>query len=129
MGLNRDDRLPEGISMREAYSAVRSWYKQNCAELANRDDSYARGAEALIAALPSESLVTDLEIRAVFGQVIGGFLEWGYHQCDGSYKMAAYALAALEESGYKTWLLNQTDMEDLKGSRLWPHIFGDRGAH
>ena len=123
MGLNRDDRLPEGISMREAYSAVRSWYKQNCADLANRDDSYGRKSEALITALPSESSATDIEIRAVFGQVIGGLLEWGYHQDDGSYKMAAYALAALEEAGYKTWLL-KSDIGALKGSRLWPHIFG-----
>lgn len=122
MGLNVDDRFPEDISMREAYSAVRSWYIQNCTDLANRDDSYASQSESLIKALPSESSATDLEIQAVFGQVIGGLLEWGYHEDDGSYKMAAYAFAALKASGYETWLLNQADKEDLKGSPLWPYL-------
>lgn len=54
---------------------------------------------ALIDRLHEGSDLTQLELRAVLGEVIYGYLEWAYHENDGDFKMAAYAHAALEQAG------------------------------
>jgi len=86
---------------------------------------YAKKSEALILALPPPDELSQLEIRAVLGEVIYGNLEWAYHQADSQYKMAAYAHGALEAAGL-SWSLTEEDRKQLVGSRLWPHLMINR---
>lgn len=98
MGLNRDDPLPMGTSLANAYTAIRKWCKVNARRQAELGNQHAVQCSDLVAALPPAEQLTELEIRAVLGEVIYGSLEWAYHQSDGRYKMAAYAHAALDNA-------------------------------
>jgi hypothetical protein len=86
---------------------------------------YAKRSEELINALPAVDQLSQLEIRAVFGEVIYGHLEWAYHQSDGNYKMGAYAHGALETTGLN-WSLNEQEKKKLKASVLWPYLMISR---
>ena len=121
MGLLSSDRVPAGISVADAYSAIRVWYQNNVARVDAYADDYGRRSSALVRALPATSTLSDVELRAVLREVLGGYLEWGYHESDGKYKMAAYAHAALEMSGIDPSLTPQ-EIEHLKTSDLWCHI-------
>ena len=125
MALNSSDRRPTGISFADAYSAIREWYQANIQLVEARPGDYARGSTALIRALPSAAELSTLELRAVFAEVISGYLEWGYHQSDGRFKMGAYAHAALDAADLPH---NLTDAERgrLTTSRLWPFLFFNR---
>ena len=121
MGLYLLDKKPHGISIQEAYSSIRSWYQAYSEELASRrvDHTYAQKSIALIRALPEGIQLSDIEMKAVFFEVICGLLEWGYHESDGRYKMAAYAHAAIEaHGGYIE--RSDNDTQRLKESILWP---------
>lgn len=85
MGLNADDKKPVGMSLADAYERIREWYSRNIALLRQKmgDCEYAKKSEGLIRALPPASQLSELEIRAVLGEVIYGNLEWAYHQTDG----------------------------------------------
>ncbi len=125
MGLNTGDPKPEGISFKDAYTAIHNWYGSNVHLLAGRSDDYARRSVALINALPEASTLSDLEFRAVFGEVIYGLLEWAYHKSDGRYKMAAYAHAALEAAGL-SFSLSEDERAALKASQLWTYLSFNR---
>ena len=121
MGLSYNDAIPKGISLREAYVAIRSWYRNNTFELKTRDDEYAKASLALIKALPAVTSLSELEIRAIFAEVIAGYLEWAYHRSDGKYKMAAYVHGALETASYDLFL-SEEEKKHLRESRLWPYL-------
>lgn len=123
MGLDPNDKKPKQISLAQAYEHIRRWYSQNLPLLRQRMGEREDGkkSEALIKGLPPASKLTDLEIRAVLGEVIYGNLEWAYHETDGQYKMAAYAHGALEAAG-QNWSLSEGERHQLKGSTLWPHL-------
>jgi hypothetical protein len=99
MGLSPDDALPVGISVRDAYAAVREWYLKNA-----RPDLVDEGLRELAAAargyiesLPVPEAASQEEMRECLEQVKAGDLEFAYHASDGEFKMAAYAEAALGE--------------------------------
>jgi hypothetical protein len=89
------------------------------------DREYGKRSEALIKALPPASALTDLEIRAVLREVVSGNLEWAYHDTDGQCKMSAYAHGALEAAGLNC-SLSESEEQELKGSKLWPHLMINR---
>lgn len=124
MGLSSEDLRPEGIPLADAYLAIRRWYIANVSKIATREGDYARRSEALIHALPA-AVPSLLEIRAVLGEVVYGNLEWAYHETDGSYKMAAYAFAALEAAGYD-YSLTASEREQLLASPLARHFIWNR---
>lgn len=119
MGLDKSDQLPQNITLSDAYQSVRKWYQTNIKEIERKGGDYATRSVSLIRALPDAA--SDLETRAVLGEVIYGNLEWAYHQSDGKYKMAAYAHAALKSTGHD-FRLSDEDKTKLKGSKLWPHL-------
>ena len=123
MGLSQTDKKPRAISLAQAYEHIVRWYSENLSLLRQRtaDGEYAGKSDALIKALPPASGLTDLEIRAVLGEVIYGNLEWAYHETDGQYKMAAYAHGALEAAGLG-WSLSEAERQELKDSKLWPYL-------
>lgn len=118
MGLEASDRIPEAIALEAAYSRIREWYK-GALKVPGTHHAVAEESRALIEALPSADEASDVEMRAVLAEVIAGRLEWGYHQAEGSYKMAAYALGALggKDCDYH---LTSEDLEMLRHSPLWP---------
>ncbi|WP_347242855.1 hypothetical protein, partial [Thermogutta sp.] len=105
MGLLASDKKPAQISLKDAYCKIRKWYQANVDMVRSRNDDYGNRSAALIEALPPVDMLSDLEIRAILGEVIYGNLEWAYHKDDGAYKMAAYAHGALEAAG-QSWSLS-----------------------
>jgi hypothetical protein len=125
MGLNSNDAKPVGISLVEAYTEIKKWYQSNNKVVLQRDDDYGRKSSELIKNLPAVKSISQLEIRAILGEVIFGYFEWAYHESNGKYKMAAYAHAALEASGF-SFSLNDKEKGILKKSSLWPYLFINR---
>jgi len=125
MGLSSTDKKPVDISLKEAYFKIQKWYQANIDMARSRNDDYGNRSAALIEALPQADLLTDLEIRAILGEVIYGNLEWAYHEDDGEYKMAAYAHGALESAGI-SWSISGEERDQLKNSALWPHLMISR---
>jgi hypothetical protein len=103
MGLNLDDPMPEGITFRDAYTAILGWYQANVGRYAadERAGDHAAAAKQYVDALPPAASASEDEMRDCFRRVIAGDLEWGYHCSDGRYKMAAYAEAAFDAAGEK----------------------------
>ena len=127
MGLTQSDPKPHNLTLSQAYERILTWYSQNIPLLRERmgGQEYGKKSEALILALPPADQLSELEIRAVLGEVIYGHLEWAYHQADSQYKMAAYAHGALEAAGLSGSLTEQ-DRKQLVGSRLWPYLMINR---
>jgi len=127
MGLCPTDPKPHNLTLSQAYEHIRTWYSQNIPLLRQQmgGQDYAKKSEALILALPSADQLSQLEIRAVLGEVIYGNLEWAYHHADSQYKMAAYAHCAFEAAGL-SWSLTEDERKQLVGSRLWPHLMINR---
>lgn len=100
MGLDTEDRLPVGISLEDAYAAVRKWYQANTDRLMSdeRLGSHAAASKPYVDSLPPPDRASPDEMRDCLTRVIARDLEWGYHESDGSYKMAAYAHAVLDAS-------------------------------
>jgi hypothetical protein len=121
MGLNPGDEIGHPISIDDAYNRVKAWHQANLAKLRGGDEKYRKNSAALIRALPPRSTVTDIEIRAVFQEIIMGLLEWAYHESDGRHKMAAYAWGALKTAGFEP-NLNAEELEEITQSRLWPFL-------
>jgi len=96
MALSKDDKMPVGITYTEAYEKIKKWYQDNLHRL---DDSteYRRQSILFIQSLPDVSDVDKAGIKTIFNEVINGKLEWAYHESDGEFKMAAYAIQALED--------------------------------
>jgi len=124
MGLDTTDIIP-AIDFSSAYAAIRAWYQANSELLRGRmaPCAYVDESEALIHALP-ESL-SDLETKAVFSEIISGLLEWGYHDSDGRYKMAAYAHGALETAG-QDYCFEPDELDALSRSGLWRLLTASR---
>ena len=121
MGLSTNDKKPIGITIKEAYTKIRKWYLANVNIATARGDDYGNRSAELINHLPQENKITDLEIRAILGEVIYGNLEWAYQKDDGLFKMAAYAHAALEASNL-SWSLNDAEKQILKTSHIWGYL-------
>lgn len=136
MGLDPKDPKPTQITIREAYTKIRQWYRNNVPKFLNqpaqeieiagfkivRDFStHAKACLDLVDNLPEQHELSDLEIRAVLAEVIAGKLEWAYHQSDGDYKMAAYAHAALEQAGLPMFL-SEAEKGELRNSRIYPFL-------
>jgi hypothetical protein len=125
MGLSPNDPRPVGITLEDAYSEIRKWYQSNVKTILKRGNEYAKNSEELIKKLPPVKSMTKLEIRAIMGEIIFGYLEWAYHESNGKFKMAAYAHASLEVAGL-SYSLNDNEKQELKGSFLWPFLFINR---
>jgi len=97
MGLNSDDPRPVGISIRDAYHAIRAWYQANV-DFDNDPQmaEHAAASKAYVLSLPSAERATRDEMIDALRRVIYRDLEWAYHQSDAKYKMAAYAEAAFK---------------------------------
>jgi hypothetical protein len=125
MALESTDPRPVGISLSDAYTAIRDWYQKHSD--VNRhserpcDPSYCRGSTALIKALPPAENLPDLEKRAVLREIYFGlrghsYLQWGFHKSDGQFKMGAYAEGKLSPS------FTDEEIAQLKKSVLWPYL-------
>lgn len=125
MGLDLSDPKPEGISLQNAYIAIRDWYQSNVQQVVSKTDEYSQRSASLIKSLPAVNSISELEIRAVLGEVIYGSLEWAYHKSNGQYKMAAYAYGALEAAGLK-YSISDDERKKLKTSKLWPFLSFNR---
>ena len=124
MAPDKPDRPHETIGLRDAYEAIRRWYTENV-HMLDESDGYARRSAGLIRAMRPASDVSDIEIRAVLGEVIYGNLEWGYTRSDGTRTMADYAKAALSQAGL-TYGLSVEDLQSLQASSLWEHLSVNR---
>jgi hypothetical protein len=109
-----------GASIREAYAAIRSWYQQNTDKPIDNGDAYRLASAPLVRALPVVSALSDVEIVAVFREVIAGRLEWAYG-AEGGAKIVARARAALEAAG-RSYTLTPEEEAQLGASVLWPFI-------
>lgn len=125
MGLSPNDLKPAGISLEDAYSEIRKWYQSNITTALKRGDNYGKNSAELIKRLPPVRTMTKLELKAIMGEVIYGYFEWGYHSSNGKFKMAAYAHAALEAAGL-SYSFTDDEKQILKGSQLWPFLFINR---
>ena len=121
MGLDPGDPTPTGISYFDAYTAIRKWYQANVQQVESKSDKYSARSASLIKALPGDGSLSELEVRAVLGEVIHGSLEWAYHKSDGRYKMAAYAHAAFKAVGAK-YSFGEDELKKLRTSKLWPFL-------
>jgi hypothetical protein len=101
VGLASDDAKPDGITVEEAYGKIRSWYQANVDryEADGSQGSHAQEAKAYINSLPPSETADRGEMKDTLFRVLCRDLEWGYHESDGDYKMAAYAHAAFETEG------------------------------
>lgn len=115
----------EAIPLREAYASIWKWYRDNVVEVTWQRDDYATASAALISHLPDPEHATDLEIRAVFMEVMSGLLEWGINLSDGNLTMANYVKRSLEPLGLH-WELPDSELGPLKKSPLWPHLSRER---
>lgn len=126
MGLSDTDKMPSGISTIEAYKKIKSWYQNNLNhKRLDKSSDYGKSSEMLIQNLPDPVNVKPVEIKAVFREVIAGKMEWAYHETDNDYKMAAYAVAALE-TARQDYSLSEEEFTELKKSNLWKYITQSR---
>ncbi len=123
MGLDKKDRIREHLSLGSAYLAIHEWYRGNRGQLKTKEwyPVLIAQSEGLIDAVPAPQKATELEMLAIMSEVITGAMEWAYHQSDGKHKMAAYAHAALESLG-RDYRLSEAEINELKGSALWPYL-------
>jgi hypothetical protein len=101
MALNRDDPRPDGISIKDAYAAIRAWYQANVDIYASdpQRGHHAVASKAYIESLLASDRATQKEMEDTLRRVLADDLEWAYHESDGRFKMAAYAEAAFETAG------------------------------
>ncbi|MGL4363729.1 MAG: hypothetical protein ACRCSB_00815 [Bacteroidales bacterium] len=105
MGLCQNEKMPYGaITLDEAYAAVIDFLKKDYDSITlyynneeanlNNTSSYHRGVKKMVDYLIFDRpVLNDLEKTVILIEVICGYLEHFYHESDGQYKMAAYALA------------------------------------
>ncbi len=113
------DPQPDGISVPEAYSVIRHWYQSHITLIEARLDDYAVESAKLIRALPEAETISLEEQQAVLWEVRAGYLEWGFHEFSGRYKLSAVARAAVEALG-KPEGLSKQETNGLRNSKLWP---------
>jgi len=120
MAPSKPDSWP-AIAMGDAYARICDWYTRHVDDIPSHDPSYQQRSAALIRALPSPEEISDLEIRAVFEEVLSGFLEWAYVESDGEFEMGAYAKGALRCAGHPD-RLSDSEREKLIQSPLWRYL-------
>jgi hypothetical protein len=108
-----------------AYKAIRAWYVDHLPLIEWRTGHYYISSAALIRALPDERALSELEMRAVFAEVLAGLLEWGYSESDGRFRMVDYATAALRTAGMLASLAPD-ERDALRTSVLWPFLSFNR---
>ena len=114
------------MNLTEAYTIIRNWYKANLSKIENRqNEEYFQKSKRLIEFLPDAASLSDLEMRVMLGEVIYGYLEWGYHESDGNLKMSEYAKAAFETLGI-SYQLSDEEKERFRSSPLWEYSFFNR---
>jgi hypothetical protein len=100
MGLDSQDKKPQGMLLIQAYDNIGQWYLENLPLLPKEwghQPELAKKSEALIKALPPASKLTELEIRAVLAEVISGCLEWGITTQMGSTRWLPMPTAPLKQ--------------------------------
>lgn len=112
---------PANISLSEAYIKIWEWYRANLDQALAFDQEQGTNCAALIKALPEPNSATDIEIKAVLGEVRWGALEWAYREGDGKHMLGQYAYAALEGSGIPKHLSDE-EVGQLANSPLSPHL-------
>ena len=101
-----------------AYARIRDWYRANIDKIEVRGDAYAEKAAKFIRALPPVESATPVEMQAVFMHVMTMYLEWGYGETDGFYKMSEYVRMTVGSDFY----LSDEQIGELRKSRLWPYL-------
>jgi len=105
MGLLKDDqeKVPKGLSLKQYYARILNWHRKNkngiLARLSNRakDDPYICCYMELTRVLAPPRSANSEEIAFVCREVIGGLMEWAYHEEDEyGVKTAAYAQHILD---------------------------------
>ena len=110
----------DGVSIRDAYDTIRTWYQQNIDTPLEVGDTYRQASRPFVCALPAASALSDVEIVAVFREVIAGRLEWA-HGAEGGVRMVEHTRAALKTSG-RSYTLTPEEKSRLETSVLWPFI-------
>lgn len=100
MALGPRDAYPHGITLREAYAAIRQWYRAaaNTGLSDERQVGYLDMSRDYIESMPRPEVASRDVMIDYLKSVISNRLEFGYHESDGQYKMGAYASAGLEDS-------------------------------
>lgn len=101
MGPGSKNPRPEGISVRDAYRAIRSWYQANISRFGSDPEKgpHAEASKAYVASMPPPGKATHEEMLDALSRVIFKDLEWAYHESDGKHEMADYAHAAFATEG------------------------------
>jgi hypothetical protein len=130
---------PADMSPEDAYTAIREWYQGHTELLekwrGERREWYSTNlpdfppdmiidsgetSKHLIEALPPAGRISELEMTAVFREVICGRLEWAFQETDNKYEMGQYARAALRNHGLE---FSDEELATLRTSALWPYLF------
>jgi hypothetical protein len=77
MGLDSDDERPDGISIEDAYKAIRSWYQANVDSYASdpQRGRYATDSKVYIESLPPRDRATRSEMEDTLLRVLSRDLE------------------------------------------------------
>ena len=106
MGLLKGDleKVPKGFSPKQYYARIYDWHRKNqdkiFIKLSNRkkEDPYIRCYQELMGVLPQPKSVTLEDTALVCREVVGGLMEWAYHEKDEhDVKTAAYAQYVLDK--------------------------------
>jgi len=116
---------PDGISMSEAYAAIHKWCRGHVDD-PETPTGLGERARALVASMPEPADASAVEIRAVFGELIGGNLAWAYRKTDGTHRMAEYAHSALRGAGVTQEITDPAEREMLIASPMGPYLFCSR---
>jgi hypothetical protein len=114
-----------GVSMRDAYAAIHDWVRSHVDD-PDTPTGLGERSRALVAAMPQVEDATEVEMRAVFGELIGGNLAWAYRKTDGTHRMAEYAHEALRCAGVSHEISDPAEREALLASPMRPYLFCSR---
>jgi hypothetical protein len=93
-----EPELPEDMSLRDTYAAVRSWYQGELEKEPNERQiggGWWEWSKELIEALPEPGTATEGEMMFCFSQVSAGDLEFAFAETDGRFRMGTYARTML----------------------------------
>lgn len=126
MGLKSGDKRPQGLSLKETYAAICKWHSGNIdyfehQEWTNPSD-IQKAQLAFMKALPPPNKATEAEMKVVLQEALTGNMEWAYHASNGEYKMGAYVEGLMDQFIDLPFRLSNGEIEELKGSKLWPHL-------
>ena len=109
---DRQDKL--NIPLRTAYAKIIEWYIANIADA-------PKNSQELISVFPKSEEATELEMRCIMSEVIGGNLEYaGYKNGDGEFYWSDYAEASYGSVGFKH--LNKKEVTEIKKSKLFQYL-------